>query len=190
MAMSSDMSLFVYKHDSDIAYLLLYVEDIVLMTSSSTLLRRITSHLSGTFAMKDLGPLHYFLDIHVHWSVSGFFLHHAKYAEDILDHASMLNCKSSPTPVDTSPKSSATTGELAHDASFYRNITSALQYLTLTRSDIAYAVHQVCLHMHARVIRIGHSSSRFCDTSVAPPAMVCIRSVWLAFRFGCTPTLT
>jgi hypothetical protein len=127
--MSSNMSLFIYKHGSDITYLLLYVDDIVLMASSSTLLQCITSHLSGTFAMKDLRPLHYFLGIHVHPSASGFFLHQAKYAEDILDRADMLNCKSSPTPVDTSPKSSATTGELAHDASFYRSIIGALQYL-------------------------------------------------------------
>jgi hypothetical protein len=139
--------------------------------------------------MKDL-PLHYFLGIHVHRSTSGFFLQQAKYAKDILDRAGMLNCKSSPTPVGTSPKSSATTGELAHDASFYRSITGTLQYLTLTRPDIAYSVHQVCLHMHTRVIHIGHVSSGFCDTSVAPPAMVCICSVRPTFRFRRTPTPT
>jgi hypothetical protein len=150
MATNSDTSLFVYKHGNDIAYLLLYIDDIVLTTSSSTLLQRITSHLSGTFDMKDLRPLHYFLSIHVNRSAaSGFFLHQAKYTEDVLDHADMLNYKSSPIPVDTSPKSSATTGEQAHDASFYRSIICALHYLTLTRPDFACVVHQVCLHMHA-----------------------------------------
>jgi hypothetical protein len=76
--------------------------------------------------MKDLRPLHYFLGIHVHRLASGFFLHQVKFVEDILDRAGMLNFKSSPTPMDTSPKSSATTGELVHDASFYRNITDAM----------------------------------------------------------------
>jgi hypothetical protein len=149
MATNSDTSLFVYKDGNDIAYLLLYINDIVLTASSSTLLQRITSHLSGTFDMKDLRPLHYFLGIHVNRSASGFFLHQAKYTEDVLHRADMLNYKLSPIPVDTSPKSSATTGKQAHDASFYRSIISALHYLTLTRPDFAYVVHQVCLHMHA-----------------------------------------
>ena len=34
------------------------------------------------------------------------------------------------------------------DASDYRSLAGALQYLTFTKPDIAYAVQQVCLHMH------------------------------------------
>lgn len=145
----SDSSLFVYKQGQDMAYLLLYVDDIVLTASSSPLLRRIISHLSSTFAMKDLGTLHYFLGIHVRQTNDGFFMNQHKYAEEILERAGMANCKPASTPIDTKPKVAATEGKIANDASDYRSITGALQYLTLTRPDIAYAVHQVCLHMHA-----------------------------------------
>jgi hypothetical protein len=34
------------------------------------------------------------------------------------------------------------------DTPQFWSIVGALQYLTLTRSDIAYAVQQICLHMH------------------------------------------
>jgi hypothetical protein len=34
------------------------------------------------------------------------------------------------------------------DASQFRSNTGALQYLTFTQPDIAYAVQQICLHMH------------------------------------------
>jgi hypothetical protein len=34
------------------------------------------------------------------------------------------------------------------DATDFRSLTGALQYLTFTRLNIAYAVQQVCLHMH------------------------------------------
>jgi hypothetical protein len=34
------------------------------------------------------------------------------------------------------------------DPTAYRSLAGALQYLTFTRSDITYAVQQVCLHMH------------------------------------------
>lgn len=131
------------------AYLLLYVDDIVLTAPSPNLQHQVVTHLGSKFAMKDLGPLHYFLGIQVHRSEAGFFLNQSKYAEDILDRAGMANCKPASTPVDTKPKTSAESGTLAADASFYCSITGALQYLTLTRPDIAYAVHQVCLHMHA-----------------------------------------
>jgi hypothetical protein len=61
----------------------------------------------------------------------------------------MANCKPAATPVDTKPKLSVDEGALASNASFYRSIAGALQCLTLTRPDIAYAVNQACLFMHA-----------------------------------------
>jgi hypothetical protein len=61
----------------------------------------------------------------------------------------MANCKPASTPVDTKQKLSVNDGEPAADATFYRSITGALQYLTLTRPDITYAVNQACLYMHS-----------------------------------------
>jgi hypothetical protein len=122
----SNSSLFIYKHDNDMAYLLLYADDIVLMTSSSTLLQHITRHLSNASAMKDLGSLHYFLGIHVQRTISGFFLYQAKYAEEVLGHTGMMNCKLSQTPVDTCAKSLSTDGTPTPNASFYHNIARAL----------------------------------------------------------------
>ncbi|KAK1677251.1 hypothetical protein QYE76_038099 [Lolium multiflorum] len=95
------------------------------------LLRQLTDSLRTEFALKDLGPLHYFLGI------------------ELLERAGMLNCNPAPTPVDTKAKLSASDGSMASDAPFYRSIVGALQYLTLTRPEVQYAMQQVCLHMHA-----------------------------------------
>ena len=55
----SDTSLFVYQCGSDTAYLLLYVDDIVLTASSTGLLRQIISALQREFSMKDqIGRAH------------------------------------------------------------------------------------------------------------------------------------
>ncbi|XP_051228809.1 uncharacterized mitochondrial protein AtMg00810-like [Lolium perenne] len=139
----SDASLFVYNNGATTAYLLLYVDDIILTASSTDLLRQLTERLRAEFALKDLGPLHYFLGIEVVRRTDGFFLHQRKYAHELLDRAGMLNCKPAATPVDTKSKLSAT------NASSYRSIVGAMQYLTLTRPELQYAVQQVCLHMHA-----------------------------------------
>ena len=70
----SDTSLFVYRQGSDIVYLLLYVDDIVLTASSAALLRRIIQSLQQEFSMKDLGELHHFLGMEVQRRGDGLFL--------------------------------------------------------------------------------------------------------------------
>ncbi|XP_022041719.2 uncharacterized mitochondrial protein AtMg00810-like [Helianthus annuus] len=146
---NSDNSLFIYHHGHDIAYLLIYVGDIILTTSTEALRTRLMSTLSGEFAMKDLGPLSYFLGIQVTRNGNDLFLSQQAYAKDIIHRASMDSCKPVATPVDTQSKLSATSGPLHDDPSTYRSLAGALQYLTFTRPDISYAVQQICMHMHA-----------------------------------------
>lgn len=57
-----DNSLFTYHNGNDTAYILLYVDDIILTASSDTLRQSIMSKLSSEFAMKDLGPLKNIID--------------------------------------------------------------------------------------------------------------------------------
>nr|XP_020174438.1 uncharacterized mitochondrial protein AtMg00810-like [Aegilops tauschii subsp. strangulata] len=138
-----------FASGADTAHLLLYVDDIILTASAPDLLQRLTARLRDEFALKDFGPLDYFLSIEVARRADGFFLHQQKYAHELLERAGMLNCKPAPTPVDMKAKVSALEGSLTSDGAFYRSIVGALQYLTLTRPDLQYAVQQVCLHMHA-----------------------------------------
>jgi len=67
---------------------------------------------------------------------------------ELLYRAGMSECKPCLTPVDTSPKVAAADGAPVTDASDFRSLAGALQWLTFTRPDIAYTVHQVCLHIH------------------------------------------
>ncbi|WVZ96962.1 hypothetical protein U9M48_042538 [Paspalum notatum var. saurae] len=145
----ADTSLFVLNNGSGAAYLLLYVDDMILSASTPTILQRIVTQLRQAFAVKDMGPLRYFLGMEVHHDCNGFFLNQAKYASELLDRTGMANCKIANTPADTKSKPSAGDSVLITDGSGYRSLAGALQYLTLTRPDIAYAVQQVCLHMHA-----------------------------------------
>jgi hypothetical protein len=76
------------------------------------------------------------------------FLHQRTYTLDILKRAVMTDCKPCSTPVDLKAKLAADFGPPVQDPSQFRSIAGALQYLTFTRPNIAYAVQQVCLHMH------------------------------------------
>ncbi|GJU52350.1 ribonuclease H-like domain-containing protein [Tanacetum coccineum] len=76
-----DSSLFIYRQGADTAYLLLYVDDIVLTASSSDLLQQIITSLHERM-----------------------FQISTKYATEVLDRACMLNCKRVVTPVVTDSK--------------------------------------------------------------------------------------
>ena len=60
----------------------------------------------------------------------------------------MSGCKPCSTPVDTQVKVSDDDGVPIGDAMSCQSLVEALQYLIFTRPDIAYAVQQMCLHMH------------------------------------------
>jgi hypothetical protein len=120
-------------------YLLLYIDDIVLTASSVALLQQIICALKWEFTMKDLGPLHHFLGVSVQHQTDGFFLTQRQFALDILERASIVDCKPVLMPVDTHAKVSAESGPLIIDLTHFRSLTGALQYLTFTHPDITYA---------------------------------------------------
>ncbi|KAJ9542159.1 hypothetical protein OSB04_028665 [Centaurea solstitialis] len=143
----TDPSLFIYHSSHSTTYLLLYVDDIILIASSTALLRQIISQLGHEFAMTDLSALNYFLGISASRSSTSLFLSQQKYAAEILERAHMLNCKPARTPAEPGHKLGAD-GPPVADPTLYRSLAGALQYLTFTRPDIAFAVQQICLYMH------------------------------------------
>ncbi|XP_066380562.1 uncharacterized mitochondrial protein AtMg00810-like [Miscanthus floridulus] len=143
----ADTSLFIYRRGADIAFLLLYVDDIVLTASSPSFLQQVIAAFQWEFSMTDMGPLHHFLGLSVDRRVDGLFLSQRQYMLDILDHAGMRDCKPCSTPIDTHAKMSAN-GVPVADPTHFRSIAGVLQYLTFMRPDLAYAVQQVCLYMH------------------------------------------
>ena len=97
--------------------------------------------------MKDLGELHHFLGMEVQRTGDSLLLSQRQYMIDILNRAGMADCKPVSTPVDCNPKLSAD-GVPVQDATDFRSLDGALQYLTFTQPDIAYDVQQICLYMH------------------------------------------
>ncbi|GKA33373.1 ribonuclease H-like domain-containing protein [Tanacetum coccineum] len=129
-------------HGSQVAYLLIYVDDIILIASSPALLQQIIASLHKEFDMTDLGALNYFLGISADRFSTGLFLSQRKYALQLLERAYMVNFNPSRTPVDGSGRCSCS------GFHFISQSCRGLQYLTFTRPDLSYAVQQICLYMH------------------------------------------
>jgi len=81
----------------------------------------------------------------------GLLLTQSKYAKELIQKSGLANCKAVPTPMTLSEKLTAAGGDTLDDATStrYRSIVGGLQYLTLTRPDIAFAVNKVCQFLHS-----------------------------------------
>lgn len=150
-ASKADTSLFFYNRGSITMFVLVYVDDIIVASSTDKATTTLLQDLKADFAIKDLGELHYFLGIEVKKARDGIVLTQEKYASDLLKRVGMSDCKPVSTPLSTSEKLSLYEGSLLgpDDASRYKSIVGALQYLTLTRPDIAFSVNKVCQFLHA-----------------------------------------
>ncbi|KAM2011562.1 hypothetical protein ACFX1T_023520 [Malus domestica] len=145
----SDSSLFV-KHAGDyIVILLLYVDDIIITGSASQCVTDVIHALAHEFDIKDLGPLHYFLGIQIVQQPKGIFLSQDKYVTDLLTKSDMLSSKPCATPYLPYNRLLKDDGKPYNNPALYRSLVGALQYLTFTRPDIAFAVHQVSQFMQA-----------------------------------------
>jgi hypothetical protein len=111
-------------------------------------------HQLGTsFALKDLGPLHYILSVEVHTpSRGGLLLSQQKYASELLLKAGLQKCALVTTPMVASETLLANDGTplSAEESTHYHSIVGGLQYLTMThRSDLSFVVNKVCQYLHA-----------------------------------------
>jgi hypothetical protein len=150
-ASKADTSLFFYSKGNTHVFVLVYVDDIIVASYSEQATSALLQDLQKKFALKDLGDLHYFLGIEVTKLKNGILLTQEKYASDLLQRVGMSNCKPVAIPLSTSEKLSLHEGTPlgTSDATNYRSIVGALQYLTLTRPDIAFPVNKVCQFLHA-----------------------------------------
>jgi hypothetical protein len=151
LGFTPNVSLFIFNKGDVQMYILIYVDDIIILSSSSAATDKLLVQLQEDFAVKDLGVLSYFLGIEVHHTSTGLILTQRKYISDLLRRTNMLSSKGVPTPMLPTEKLSLDGGEKLSpdDATRYRSVVGALQYLLLTRPDISFSVNRVCQFMSA-----------------------------------------
>ena len=145
----SDTSLFFLKTKSQVTFLLIYVDDIIVTGSDINFLQLFTQKLNESFALKDLGDLHYFLGVEVYRDESGMYLNQAKYITDLLQKFDMSEASSYPSPMTIGKIITASTGEPMKNATLFRYAIGALQYLTNTGPDISFTINKLSQYLSA-----------------------------------------
>ena len=133
----ADPCLFIFRENSDIVLVALYVDDLVI-TGNGKLVARTKSILSKQFEMKDLGDLRYILGILVERDKNGIYLSQTTYIEKVLANFGMEECKPVVTPALEPP--GTISPKLESDVPYMQAIGSLLYISIRTRPDIAYAV--------------------------------------------------
>ncbi|WVY95077.1 hypothetical protein V8G54_034165 [Vigna mungo] len=114
-----DASLFIFRHGITTLYLLVYVDDIIVTGSSPDAISTLISRLAAKFSLKDMGNLTYFLGVKS-WR---------------LLMASVPLTRTSGTPLPSPTE--------------YRQLVGSLQYLSITRPDVAFATNKLSQFMQA-----------------------------------------
>ncbi|KAJ9553489.1 hypothetical protein OSB04_017534 [Centaurea solstitialis] len=145
----TDPSLFIYSDRGTILYMLVYVDDIILTGNNPEAIDNVVQRLSQSFAVQDMGRLSYFLGIEVASQGHDMILSQRKYILELLQRAGLSNAKLVSSPMTTNANLALGDSATLADPVKYRQIVGALQYVTLSRPDITFAVNKVCQFMHS-----------------------------------------
>ncbi|GJX16570.1 putative RNA-directed DNA polymerase [Tanacetum coccineum] len=142
----NDHSLFTLTKKDKFIALLVYVDDIVITSNCVDEINEFKIYLKSKFNIKDLGSLKYFLGIKVIRTSNNLCLTQRKYCLELLKEYGLLGCKPASTPME--PNSvllyvPTDSDPLLDNITGYQQLLGKLIYLTHTRPDISYSVHNL-----------------------------------------------
>ncbi|GJT72511.1 retrovirus-related pol polyprotein from transposon TNT 1-94 [Tanacetum coccineum] len=144
----TDPSLFSYSRGHTLLYILVYVDDIIVTRNNKGTIDNIVSQLGSAFALKYRRPINYFLGIEIVPHVFGIILSQKKYILELLQSAGLSNYNPVSSPMVTLGSLSLDDNTAFSNLVKYRQVVGSLQYVTLSRPDIFFAVNKVCQYMH------------------------------------------
>lgn len=140
----NDFCLYSLNVKGQMLYLIVYVDDFILASSSLDLITMVKKQLFNEFQMKDKGELKYFLGLEInHDRMKGIMsIKQTNYARKILERFGMSDCKPSSVPIDPkfvcNGKSNSSSGVNRP----YRELIGALMFLMLgSRPDLSFSIN-------------------------------------------------
>jgi hypothetical protein len=133
----------VYVDKNTRTFVLIYVDDILIISGNQERERQMKDVLSKTFRIKDFGLAKYCLGIQIEQNENEICLSQAGYIREILKRYRMEDCKPVLTPLAVGSKLSELHSEDDNeDTNFpFRELIGALMYVAVgTRPDISHAV--------------------------------------------------
>ncbi|CAL8162045.1 unnamed protein product [Prunus armeniaca] len=137
---SVDKTLFVKRFKKDVLIAQVYVDDIVVGSTSDLHVQDFIHVMTSEFEMSLVGELNYFLGLQIKQSHDGIFVSQSKYAKKLVTKFGLEGAKSARTPMSTSAKIHRDLHGKSVDQTLYRSMIRSLLYLTASRPDISFSV--------------------------------------------------
>ena len=152
--LDSDHCVYVRHHGDDVLYIVLYVDDLLLIGSSLAEVKQLKADLSARFEMKDLGEAEYVLGLQITRDRRRrtLSLSQADYIRRLLERYGMSQCNNAPTPIAAGlrlskhdcPAEKPAQPLLVDGKHTYTSVVGAIMYAMLgTRPDLAFAIGQL-----------------------------------------------
>lgn len=138
----ADKCVFVKLCPKGTMYVIVYVDDLLLIADDEHEMGRLKESLSKVFSMKDLGEVRHFLGLQIERNIqTGVMkLSQTHFIERLLAKFKMTECKPKSVPVEQNLKLKLCES-VKPDNKPYRELVGCLMYLAMTtRADICYAV--------------------------------------------------
>ena len=95
---AAEPCIYVRRSENEVLFLGLFVDDLLLCSSSPTLRKRTAEKLSERYLMKDMGAVTTYLGMELKCTEDGISLSQSAYIAGILDRFGMTNAKVVSTP--------------------------------------------------------------------------------------------
>lgn len=140
---ASDQCLYIDGNKGSTCYVLLYVDDLLIICKEERRIGQVKELLSRRFRMTDIGQVGTFLGMHIEQDVSGgtIKMSQQRYLRNVLKKFDMTDCKPASTPIEKGLQlEKGSPSETS--AQPYRELIGCLMYATLTtRPDLCAAVN-------------------------------------------------
>jgi hypothetical protein len=150
MKSEADPSVYVTQVGDVKFFIVVYVDDLILVCNDQNKLLQIKEELSQKFEMKDFGELHFFLGMEVERNRDERLLriNQIKYLKEILKCFRMEDCKPIGVPLDSKVKLQRNANGNDESKGFpYQQAVGSLMYAMLcTRPDLAYPIRVLSQH--------------------------------------------
>lgn len=165
----SGYSLFFYSRNNVSIYVLVYVDDLIILANTTLAMDTFKEYLGRSFKMKDLGRLKYFLGLEVSHNSSGIYLSQRKYTLDLISEFGQLGAKLSGFPIEQDHRLALDKSAFLKYPKRYRRLVGRLIYLAVTRPELSYAVHTLAQFMQAPTLNQWDAALRVVRYSKSCP---------------------
>nr|GEU96341.1 uncharacterized mitochondrial protein AtMg00810-like [Tanacetum cinerariifolium] len=133
-----DNTLFVYKTQTDVILVQIYVDDIIFGSTSTKLCKQFAKLMTQRYEMSMMGILTYFLRFKIKQSKRGISINQEKYVKDLLKKYD-INGSSVKTPMVPPNNLGPDLNDKYVNETQYRGMIGSLMFLTASRPDIQFS---------------------------------------------------